>query len=382
MERKKCVCCEHKLTQRSELFRIKDFPITSNSVINPKDIREDMCFSACPNCYEIQLNYLVDIKQLYENSHNTSIIGKLWKQHYIQFKQFLINNVRDFTSKNVLEVGDPNYKNARLFKNEFKGNWTVIDPNCQSTDLSHCIPINSFFEKFEAPNNTYSVIIHSHLLEHIYEPMEFLRKCYKLLPDDGIMCFSIPNMTYISNNFLMPFTGVFFEHTYHLSKPALEYMLSKSGFLIKSEYQYQNHSNFYCVVKGTSSLCYIDKLKKYNLDSIHTFNQSVKYLDKLSMNIKEKINDTIFKDIYVYSAHYNSQVLIYNLPIEYKKRIKGFLDNDPNKQGKYLYGSNKGTYSPQILKNKNCIVITSHCGVYKDEITEQLIKINSSIIIV
>ena len=59
----------------------------------------------------------------------------------------------------------------------------------------------------------------------------------------------------------------------------------------------------------------------------------------------------------------------------------GFIDNDVNKQGKRLFGTDLNVYSPNILldnqNEKICIVL---CGtVYTDEIQEQLKNVHTNL---
>ena len=62
--------------------------------------------------------------------------------------------------------------------------------------------------------------------------------------------------------------------------------------------------------------------------------------------------------------------------------IKYILDNDPEKQEKYLYGTNFQVKSPKILKNFRKPTIIIRVGVYRDEIIEGILKINSNSIFI
>ena len=72
--------------------------------------------------------------------------------------------------------------------------------------------INDFFSEEYNFNCKFDTIIHSHLLEHLYEPNKLLVKMSEILTDDGSIFISIPNLH--SYSFEILFLGMHFEHTY------------------------------------------------------------------------------------------------------------------------------------------------------------------------
>jgi FlaA1/EpsC-like NDP-sugar epimerase len=82
------------------------------------------------------------------------------------------------------------------------------------------------------------------------------------------------------------------------------------------------------------------------------------------------------------AGHYG-QKLYYYLQAS-KKNIKGFIDNDPLKQGKRVYGTPVYVYSPDILKTyrETTIYMILYAGPYVDELKLQLNRIHPKIIYV
>ena len=97
---------------------------------------------------------------------------------------------------------------------------TMSDLNSKLQNINF---IREFFDDniTNLVNEKIDVILHSHLFEHIYEPNIFLKNCFDLLSDDGEMFFSVPNMQFMADNSIVPFFGVFFEHTIFLNKEAI-----------------------------------------------------------------------------------------------------------------------------------------------------------------
>ena len=108
------------------------------------------------------------------------------------------------------------------------------------------------------------------------------------------------------------------------------------------------------------------------------FEDYIKYYKNLVKKINNKISNKSNKNkkVYLFGAHIFSQTLL-NFGIDSKK-IEYILDNDKTKQNKRLYGSSLKVKSPQILKKEEAPLVILKCGVYNDEIKNQILKnINS-----
>ena len=111
------------------------------------------------------------------------------------------------------------------------------------------------------------------------------------------------------------------------------------------------------------------------------FEDYIKYHKSLVKKINNKISNKSNKNkkVYLFGAHIFSQTLL-NFGIDHKK-IEYILDNDKTKENKRLYGTNLKVKSPQILKKEEAPLVILKCGVYNNEIKNQIIKdINSKVI--
>ena len=79
-----------------------------------------------------------------------------------------------------------------------------------------------------------------------------------------------------------------------------------------------------------------------------------------------------------FQFHYNHLLLLFYYLQNQKDKILGFLDNDPCKIGKRVYGSPLLTYSPSILKThqNEKIYVLLYAGVYIEEIKKQYLSLN------
>lgn len=366
--RNKCVICESESLK--DFITIKSMPVYMGVVDKEQEfIFEDMIFTQCDNCSEIQLRKLMDVNIVYSHNHNTEIVGELWRNHYREFIEFLGEDIR---GKIVLEIGDPAAKIAKL-TNIFE-KWIIVEknPNLESSDK--ILFRKEFFDENFEIDEKVEVLIHSHLLEHIYDPLNFFRKCREILSEEGSMFFSIPDMNFSLKNGFSPNSILQFEHTYYLDNYFLKKICDITGFEINKSRYFSNHSVFYHLKKSEPKESTYNK--NYELSKIFNDLYEV-HVDKI-----KKINDLISgrDNIYLYGAHITSQFYIFS-GLDFTS-IKGILDGSTSKIGKYLYGTNLKTFSPsEISKIEDVTVIVSHMGIYLEEISENLKELNKNVLI-
>jgi predicted SAM-dependent methyltransferase len=365
LSRDNCVVCKSNDLKR--ILSIESMPVYMGVVEeNNNYIFEDMTFSKCNNCNEIQLDRLMDLDVVYSHNHNTEIVGNLWKKHYDEFIKFL----GDVSGKTILEIGDPSAKIAKLIDTYKK--WIIVEknPNLESSD-------KIFFDK-KFFNNDFTIedkidiIVHSHLLEHIYVPIDFFKKCRDILSDNGSMFFSIPNMKFSLENKFSPNAILQFEHTYYIDEYYLQKICDVTGFEIVNKMYYDGHSVFY----------QLNKSEIRNTEYLNNY-VSNNYIDLYNLHLDKikDINNSLCKsNIFLYGAHITSQFYIFNgLNCD---SIIGILDGSISKQEKYLYGTNLKTFDPNIISTFDDVtVIVSHMGIYDKEISEFLQKINNRVTI-
>lgn len=365
--RNKCLICTNNL---NVLFSINMPVFMGVNIDNREEIIQPMTFCECSECGEVQIKELLNLELLYHDNHNIGIVGKTWEKHYDKLANFLNDEIK---GKVILEISDPSAKIAKRCNGYEK--WVIIEPNPEAIEIDKVIFINKFFDDTFNDIEKVDVIIHSHLLEHIHNPFEFLNKCWDLLADDGLMFISVPNMEYLIDNFYAPNNILHFEHTYFLSSTILNYLATRTGFEILTIKSYENHSMFY-------------KLKKKPIKEISTISTKqgdkfiksfIKHSGEIQL-LNEKINfhrNNGFK-VFLFGAHVTSQYYINN---GLEAKIDAILDNSITKQGYKLYGSDLIVKAPNVVSDEKCVVICSHSGVYEKEISEQLLKLNENVIL-
>lgn len=350
------------------LHTYKDFPTFMGCVKTQKetDLLFDMNWYISKGSGMIQLNPLLPLEIVYQTSHYSGTVGKMWNEHHSQFAEFILK----FTPENVLEIGGLHGTLAKKCKSVNNINWTIVDPNADSSLADHDIKtIKGFFDENFLSDSCYKTVIHSHLMEHVYDINLFLENISNLLKkSSGKMIFSIPNMeVMLRRNFT---NCLNFEHTFYISEDFVEYYLNKYNFkLIEKQYFKEDHSIFYCAEYDSNNyilppINFYNKNKELFFNFINTQLSEIKKLNELILNHTG--------NIYLFGGHIFSQCLI--VCGLNASKIKCILDNDINKQKHRLYGTDLIVESPKILKDDPNPLIILKAGVYNNEIKNDILN--------
>jgi len=371
-------CIITKSDDIENLFTLKKFPVfignTTDDISN--DLFSELSFDISKKCGVIQLKNTLRPDLIYSSYHSEAI-GKVWELHHLEFSKKIIDIINQNKINKVLEIGGSSASLAMSILNQTKSvkKWDIIEPNAphnENLDNRICF-INEFFNP-EKINEKYDLIVHSHTLEHMYEPDKFLIDVNKILTTNGFHIFSVPNLfIYLKNKFVNTLN---FEHTIFLTKEIIDYLLTKNNFGILEKQEFLEHSIFYITKKNQSTIKteLPQKYKEYK----NMFLDYINYYKKLISDLNNKIslsND----EIYLFGGHVFSQFLIFmGLNTE---KIICVLDNSIIKNNTRLYGTNLIIKHPKDVKFKDNSIIILKVGNYRDEIISGLLSINSNIIL-
>ena len=80
MLRETCIFCQSADVRTIE--KVTNFPIYMGATNKNEFLFKDLIYGKCQNCKGVQLLDLVELSDLYEDNHNISTVGDLWKQHF------------------------------------------------------------------------------------------------------------------------------------------------------------------------------------------------------------------------------------------------------------------------------------------------------------
>jgi hypothetical protein len=361
MIRNTCVICRNSSLE--DIFTMQNYPITPSS--NHEDVSTDeyadCIFASCNVCGSVQLKTLVDPIKLYKDSHNSTEDTPTWKEHHLLFAEFICKHSN--TSR-VLEIGG---NSGTLYKHLCSSlpNYTILDI-CDSERRPKNVPfVQGNCESYDLSGHT--DIIMSHTFEHLYNPLKFIENLSRGRVQSVYI--SIPNMEhlYASKNISVLHN----EHTFFVGEQEIKYMFSLNGYVCNTVVPFKNHSTFYKFVLDSSSS---PLTIPTNTDRSLAISS---YMAAFEHSLKDIVVD---RACFICPAGHYGQKIYYYLQ-KYNEYMLGFIDNDPSKQGKRVYGTPLKVFRPDVLNmhtNKSiCVVLFA--GPYREELKAQLNMIHNNI---
>lgn len=368
IEREGCIVCGGNI---AFIQVLENFPIYFGvSDYVESGIREDMEVCACEKCGLVQLKKLINPDLLYSKSHN-SAIGKTWENHNFEFSKYIVKN----NLSSILDVGGANMKIANLLcEHSSIKSYVICDFLSGHYGANGDKKISFIQGSVESIDDSeiYDAIVMSHTFEHFYDPIKVLRKVSKIISNNGLIFISTPNIeAQLKDGFLNAIT---FEHTFYINDEYLKMIASNAGYCVIDKYCFSKYNNFYTLKKDEKKESIIDfnkscakKVYKEHLENILCDIANINYLIKN-------------KKVYCFGAHIFTQMLV-QLGLN-TDNVIGILDNDLNKVGKFLYGTNLMVFSPSIIGDKEDQVVIVRVAQYRDEIVKSLLEVNSRVEII
>lgn len=347
------------------LYTIPHFPVYLGCSALPykDDLFADMSWWISRSTGSIQLNPLIPLDILYQDQHN-AVIGGIWEKHHVELSDF----IRQYHPKKVLEIGGAHgFLAQNYLQKELSAEWTIVEPNPQVMENTAIKVINSFFDENFPYSDDHDAIVHSHLIEHIYHPRDFMACIQNKIPFGCLHIFSLPNLKYMLENFYT--NALNFEHTIFISEPYVESLLVNCGFVVEEKKYFMDHSIFYAARKISNEFI-DDKWPSLYQDNKSLFVRFVEYHARTVDELNRKINSHN-GEVFIFGAHIFSQFLL-ALGLE-SSRMRSVLDNNVNKVGRRLYGTNLPVDSPAILKNSKKPLVVLKAGHYNDEIKNDIL---------
>lgn len=354
-----------------ELFRLKNFPAYMGTTAQnrDKDLFFDLIYEINTVNGEVQIRDLISEQDLYQEAHYNNI-GSGWKGHHQAFAEF----VAKYRPKRVLEIGGGRGLLSVEYSRVGDADWTILEPVPNPVQECKAHYVKGFFDSKYKIEKSYDAIIHTHTLEHFYNPVQCIRNMGNV-EGNKWMFFSIPNMEEMIKRC---YTNVMnFEHTFYCAEPYVTYFCSACGYTVMETKKYkEDHSIFYAAKKT-------GEYKQIQFSNIYHQNKK-RFMDwkraqeKVVNCLNRKLeNNKLNRKIYLFGAHVNTQFLLaFQLQVD---KIKGIIDNDPSKQGKRLYGTPFQVYSSEVLRNQNKPIIILRSGTHNDEIRREILKINATV---
>ena len=280
-------------------------------------------------------NIYTDANYITKKSISTAMSNNL--KDIVDFIEANLN----LASNELLEVGSGSGEIANYFQNQMAV--TTVDPCVDSYNNPNITHYSEFFNKdvVSKINKKFDIIIARHVIEHVINPVEFLKLCQSVLTDNGVIYIEVPNLNDIIS--IERLTDFFNDHIQYFSNSSLSKAGSIANLTSVNSRLFKN-SNFDILIRLDCA-----KLKVTNvlaaIDNVDNF--------------------------IIYGAGAHAVTFASLLSTEQKNKILSVVDKDGNKSGKFLPGTQVPISTPT---NFSAPLIINTSVLYAAEVEKYLLE--------
>lgn len=278
---------------------------------------------------------------LHDFSENKNEISTFYKRRSERQVNYIQSRLKDVHT--ALDIGCSVGYTLFLFK-KLGVKVYGIEPSELCRDVAmkkYKIKINTgFFSSHSFKKRFFDLVIVSHLLEHLYSPLEFLSNVNNVCNNCSAVFIEIPDIDLFDKDDLFQF---FFEHINYFNIASLGNLMRKAGFKLKSSITFKNGPEVAPFYPTKGSLWvksnWNKKNKKHNIKSVYDenikiINKYIKLVKKYKTLLAQRIDKIITnsKKIAIWGGGtFTAQLLNYSKLSS--NNVKYIFDNNPKKDG-------------------------------------------------
>lgn len=242
-------------------------------------------------------------------------------------------------------------------------------------DVETCVM--PFEDYVFSADERYEWIVLTHVLEHLYDPVETLRKCGAALTEaTGRVFVEVPLLAPAE---LLPPAYFQFEHVNYFSEASLTATLAAAGFEIEGEIEVDLESDLYPVQrlvarrsenaaasivrrKDTAELC--QEARRI----LHDFSrQEEATWSAFEASVLEKTGDALGDagKFVIWGAGIHTSILLARTRLGQMRGLRGFIDSDSQKWGQSLVGlpvTGPESWVDELIEQGVSVVISTRPG--------------------
>lgn len=358
-------------------WRIKNSPNEDNGVIPnflpfTLDINEALSLLIQKKSKRI----LESIDKAYELGSDIGNIHKKnpWSKQYSEdLLNFINSSIKVHKVKSILEIGCGDGSMLLILK---KAGYEVlgIEPSpsgITSGRKNNLTIINDFFPTKKLKGQLFDLIFHSCVLEHVSDPVKFLKYQFNQLNSGGILIVSTPDYSdSIANGDI---SIILHEHLNYFDKESLQKCIESAGFMNIHIERARFGGLLYCVAeKGKNNF----KHQGTNSTRIK-LNNFIKKNDKIITSLQEYITKILSSKNETLGLYAPVRALPYIAAMKLGKDYR-FFDDNPHWHLKYFGGINIPIENLEDLRRTPVTNIIIMSPTFGEEIQDRIEKTLSS----
>lgn len=332
------------------IFDLPDFPFTGIFVDNPAeglDSKDDLSLTCCSDCGHLQLGRYAPPAVLYDTAYSYRSTASYIAGPASDFvARFALDICKGGRYGEVLEFGC----NDLLLLNKlapFADHLTGIDPIWRDRTPENAMPnisvVGGLLEDIELGNaleKAPDLIISTHALEHIVDPIKLLADLWNVAADDALFILEVPDADAMIAN--LRFDQVFHQHVHYFNLSSMLQVIDQlGGTYFNHCYNHRNWGGSFTIAfsKGRRS----DAQKPESRANLEAPIIRERYaLFRQQMNTVATLIDTAPYEIWGYGAGQMAPAVAYHMQSDLAA-LKGIYDDNPARAGLYFPG-----LAPQI----------------------------------
>lgn len=385
-----CRLCSGEFYESS--VKLKDSPL-ANELYPSKELALNADTFAlqivmCTECKHIQLKHIVDPGRLFSDYVYASGTSATFKNHFGKLADKIANLIPGGIA---LEVGSNDGTLLESLRDH--GVTTIgVEPSAYLAKLSkdksdfiyHDFFNEALCQEILERHGSIDLVVGNNVFAHIDDLMEAFKNVARLLKTDGYFIFEVAHVLSLVQNHL--FDTIYHEHMSYHSVTSLEPLLRKIGLNLIEVEEIDTHGGSIRVICQKSSS---ESLKSKAIQHILSKENSAKlasdewmqefnnYMKILLSKTLDEITEFSESTIWIgYGAPAKAVTFINEFNLT-SLRIEGIIDDNPEKQGKFLPVSGIGVVSKDELVRKAAAFPTNSefaCIIFPWNLSEEIVE--------
>lgn len=278
--------------------------------------------------------------------------GGLGKKEKIRYQKIL-NTLKPYFSQNnphIIDVGSGKGGFLSWCKDQGFTHLTAIEQSILCVDTINQDPVICAYNDLNRLNShadQVDVIILSHVLEHIFNPLAFLDEIVKLASESTLFYIEVPNANFYIQE-VDQWRYLYFEHINHFDDLHIEHLINQAGLLIVRKEMISFIPGIKNSEECLSYVCQKNKVVQYRVNNSQlakTMKKTLAHNPPWTAVINSVLKNRK-KPISIWGVSQYIQLMM-GSSVQLQEKLKYLVDKSPAKQNRYIGGNE--VFSPDKL---------------------------------